>query len=211
MSPIDTKAKILNSAEHLFAQNGFHSTSMRMITSMANVNLASINYHFGNKEALLRTVIERRIIPLNLVRQERIKGVITLAQESSKYPKVEDLLRAFIEPTLKFRNSSPGARDFIALISRAMSEPDKTVRDCFMEFALPIFQLLASTLYRALPHVPQAVLFARLQFTIGTMGQVMCMDTIFTQNNSTLPPQLQHHELIEQLLKYAVAGLEAPE
>ncbi len=211
MAPATTKTRILDSAEHLFAQEGFHGTSMRMITSTAEVNLASINYHFGNKDALLRAVIERRIIPLNLIRQERIKMVVSQAQHGGIQPSGEMLLRAFIEPTLEFRNSSPGARDFIALISRAMNEPDKTVRDCFMEFALPIFQLLASSLYRALPHLPRSVLFTRLQFIIGTMSQVMCMDTIFTQNNPIQPAPLQHHELIEQLLKYAVAGLEAPE
>ncbi|CSD08028.1 TetR family transcriptional regulator [Vibrio cholerae] len=44
-----TKEKILDVAEGLFAEYGFNDTSLRTITSKAGVNLASVNYHFGDK------------------------------------------------------------------------------------------------------------------------------------------------------------------
>ncbi len=52
MKPKDTKNKIMDAAETLFADQGFHATSTRQITSAAHVNLASVNYHFGSKEKL---------------------------------------------------------------------------------------------------------------------------------------------------------------
>lgn len=64
----DTKARILDTAERLFAEQGYAETSMRCITSGAGVNLASVNYHFGSKEALLLEVIARRIGPVNEAR-----------------------------------------------------------------------------------------------------------------------------------------------
>lgn len=45
-----TKEKILDVAEGLFAEYGFNDTSLRTITSKAGVNLASVNYHFGDKK-----------------------------------------------------------------------------------------------------------------------------------------------------------------
>ena len=45
-----TKLKILDAAEELFAQSGFSETSLRQITNKAEVNLASVNYHFGSKK-----------------------------------------------------------------------------------------------------------------------------------------------------------------
>ena len=57
MSQIDTKNRILNAAEQLFASDGFHNTSMRAITGDAEVNLAAVNYHFGTKDALLQAVL----------------------------------------------------------------------------------------------------------------------------------------------------------
>ena len=72
---IDTKERILDVAEHLFADSGFTATSLRDITSAAGVNLASVNYHFGSKEGLLSAVLHRRIGPLNERRLARLDEI----------------------------------------------------------------------------------------------------------------------------------------
>ena len=208
MSHSDTKTRILDGAEQLFAREGFHNTSMRALTSLAEVNLASVNYHFGSKEALLQAVIERRLLPLNAIREEKIEAVLALARQNSKQPAAEDLLRAFIEPTLNFRNSSPGAQDFISLIGRALSEPDETIRNCFMELVLPLIQLLFKGLGEALPQLAPEILLARLQFIMGSMSHVMCMGSHSTPPG--LPPSMESKALTDQLLKFVLAGLEAP-
>lgn len=48
----DTRDKILDIAQKLFAQKGFDGTSVRDIAKEAEVNIAAINYHFKNKAAL---------------------------------------------------------------------------------------------------------------------------------------------------------------
>jgi AcrR family transcriptional regulator len=53
----DTKKNILDAAEKLFSSNGFSSTSLRVLTKEAGVNLAAVNYHFGSKEELIKAVI----------------------------------------------------------------------------------------------------------------------------------------------------------
>ncbi len=208
MAQSDTKTRILDGAEQMFAREGFHNTSLRALTDLAEANLASVNYHFGSKEALLQTVIERRLLPLNKIRQEKILDV---AQENSALPEAEALLRAFIEPTMEFRNSSPGARDFISLIGRSLSEPDETVRNCFMDLSQPILQVLFEALHQALPQLSPAILMTRLQFIMGTMSHVMCMSSPSVFNNPELPQPLDDNALVEQLIKYVLAGLEAPE
>ena len=210
MSQSNTKTRILDSAEQLFAREGFHNTSLRALTSLADVNLASVNYHFGSKESLLHAVIERRLLPLNKIRQEKIEAVLAKAQNNSSHPDAEALLRAFIQPTLEFRNSSPGARDFISLIGRSLSEPDETVRSCFINLALPILQVLFEALRQSLPQLSPAILMIRLQFIMGTMSHVMCMSNHSMLYNSELPPP-NHNDLVEPLIKYVLAGLEAPE
>ena len=48
-----TKDRILGAAEELFAQYGFAGTSLRQVTSHADVNIAAVNYHFGSKDNLV--------------------------------------------------------------------------------------------------------------------------------------------------------------
>ncbi|MGC3947298.1 MAG: TetR family transcriptional regulator [Chryseolinea sp.] len=47
-----TSEKILSAARKLFEQKGFDKTSVRDIATMADVNVALINYHFESKENL---------------------------------------------------------------------------------------------------------------------------------------------------------------
>ena len=56
VKPVDTKNKILSIANELFARNGFDGVSIRDIAQAADVNVASINYHFKNKLNLLHEI-----------------------------------------------------------------------------------------------------------------------------------------------------------
>ncbi len=210
MSQTDTKTCILDAAEKLFAEDGFHNTSLRGITSLATVNLAAVNYHFGCKDALLQAVIDRRLLPLNQLRRQKLQAALDRAEATGRRPEVRQLLCAFIEPTLEFRNSSPGAKDFIALIGRAMNEPDETIRNCFLRQVLPIFQLLFSGLQRALPDLSENILMARLQFTMGTMGHVMCISAQPALQIPGFPNPVADDKLAKELITFVCAGLEAP-
>lgn len=59
MTRRDTKQKILDAAELLFAEQGFSDTSLRVITTAAGVNLAAVNYHFGSRKDLIKAVMDR--------------------------------------------------------------------------------------------------------------------------------------------------------
>ena len=53
MTAKDTRERILETAERLFAESGFEGASVRAITSEAQVNLAALHYHFGSKDQLI--------------------------------------------------------------------------------------------------------------------------------------------------------------
>ena len=137
MNRVGTQKKILDAAELLFSQNGYHGTSLRAITAEAGVNVAAVNYHFGSKEALLQNVFERRLIPLNNARIEMLEAVLSEAKEQRRRPLVRDLMHAFVAPTISFRDSDPGARNFITLIGRSIDEPHGAVRRSFFRLLEP--------------------------------------------------------------------------
>src|SRR5258708_1763757 len=71
-APVGTKTRILDAAEKLFGMSGFEATSLRDITTEAQVNLAAVNYHFQSKESLIDAVIVRRLEPVNRRRMEML-------------------------------------------------------------------------------------------------------------------------------------------
>lgn len=60
----DFRERILNSAERLFATQGFAATAIREIAEDVRVNPAMVHYYFGSKMQLLRAVMDRVLEPL---------------------------------------------------------------------------------------------------------------------------------------------------
>ncbi len=57
--PAETRRGILEAAEVCFASAGFAGATTRQVASRAGVNVATLHYHFGNKEGLYRAVLGR--------------------------------------------------------------------------------------------------------------------------------------------------------
>ena len=210
MSKPDTKHRILDAAERLFADKGYHNTSLRNITSAAKANLASVNYHFGSKEALISEVMDRRLAPINKIRTEKLKAIQQTARDAGSPPLAEEAFCAFIEPMFTFRESAPNARHFIALVGRSLAEPDGTVRNIFKKQIMPVFQLLFEVISEALPHIPEKVLYWRLHFAIGSVSHTMhCLCSKPMIHTECAPPQ-DSTEVLRLLLPFITAGMEAP-
>jgi AcrR family transcriptional regulator len=206
----DTKQLILDAAEGLFAREGFHNTSLRAITGEAGVNLAAVNYHFGSKEALLEKVFARRLLPLNEIRRAKLMGVRERARLEDRRPGVEEILRAFIEPTLGFRDSGPGAEEFITLVGRAISDPDDTMRNIFLRQVESLFFLLWESLREALPDMSRDELFWRLQFVFGAMSHTMCKAGKLQLVPEGVSQACSTEFLTKMLMVFVTAGMEAP-
>jgi AcrR family transcriptional regulator len=53
---VATKKRILKAATSMFAAGGYEATSLRQISSAAQVDLATLKYHFGDKPSLFAEV-----------------------------------------------------------------------------------------------------------------------------------------------------------
>ena len=69
-----TKERLLDKAEALFAQKGYHAVSVREITAAARCNMAAVNYHFNNKKNLYLEVFRSRWVPRERCMYEAFKA-----------------------------------------------------------------------------------------------------------------------------------------
>src|ERR1700754_4051175 len=94
-----TKQAVFTTAERLFALHGFQNVSVRDITAQAGVNLASVNYHFGSKDALLFQIFRRRTGELN---RERARMLHMANDRHAGRPPVREILEALFAPPLRW-------------------------------------------------------------------------------------------------------------
>src|SRR5947209_1582864 len=107
-----TRDRILDAAEELFMEHGFEATSLRQITTAAEVNLAAVNYHFGSKEELFQSVLTRRLDPMN---QERMALLTAYEQCAAPHPlSCEKIMSAMFIPALRLaRDPDRGGKNFL--------------------------------------------------------------------------------------------------
>ena len=208
MSQPDTKHRILDAAEHLFARNGYHATSLRGITTTADANLAAVNYHFGSKEALLEAVIVRRLDPLNEIRRGQLEALLQKAELAGELPSCREVLRAFVEPTLRLRQQGSEAEDFIALIGRTLAEPRGIAMSIFLRHMQPLLQRIFQALALSLPALTEQDLFWRMHFTMGCLSHIMRCHERYSMVPDNVNIDLPVDELIEHFLDFTTAGME---
>jgi AcrR family transcriptional regulator len=68
MATDETRARILEAAGPIFADRGFQGATVREICDAAGAGLASINYHFGDKQHLYAQVVESAFEDLSRLR-----------------------------------------------------------------------------------------------------------------------------------------------
>jgi AcrR family transcriptional regulator len=203
----NTKTRIMNTAEKLFAVHGFQRTTIKHLADEAQVNLAAVNYHFGSKmgliEALIRTrlgpTIARQIKLLNYVRQR--------AEEKSRPPRVREVVKAFIEPVFEKSRSMPDKNRFMALEGRALWEPNTKIRNVFISLFVQSFSVFQETMSQALPDVPKEDLLWRLHFATGAMSHCMRMCSLRHSAQQSPSYEKDMDLIVTSLVDFIAAGV----
>ena len=164
---VDTKTRIVDAAERLFAERGFEGTSLRAVTSEAEVNLAAVNYHFGSKEALFREVVRWIREPVNLEQLRRLDELEVEENQVGEAPSVEDLIEAYISPLINLLEGDEERGLVISrLVSRLMSDAGGSVQKNAITEIEEAEDRYLRAFARALPHLSSGELQWRFRMVV---------------------------------------------
>ena len=204
---IDTRDRILDVAERMFGERGFPATSLRDITTEAGVNVASVNYHFGSKEALLVEVLERRLKPINARRLALLDAVEARAGHGP--PDLEAVIRAFLSPPFHSQRVwGDKGEGFLRLVGRIHGETNEDFRATFVKQFDQVFERFTAALHRALPDLDDADLSWRMLFMVGSMAFTMSWGPTLVARGPGAARDPE--DVLESLVLYAAAGMAAP-
>ena len=135
-----TTHKLLSAACEVFAENGFRNTTVRDICKRADVNVAAVNYHFGNKEKLYEAVWEYS----NRLAVKNRKYEIELAETADPEKQLRIFIRALLANTL---NQDHPEIDF-RIVAHEMIEPTRVFSEIIEKMIRPSFLYLRDLVQR---------------------------------------------------------------
>lgn len=205
----ETRGRVLDAAERLFAERGIEAVSIRDITRAAKANLAAINYHFGTKQELVAEIFSRRLTPLS---QERLALLDEVERKAGGKPaRLEDILEALFRPAVEQSFvCAHGNKAFMQLLGRCLSEPSAAIEHLIHRHFETTIRRFNAAILRALPRLPEQELFWRISFIGGAMHHALLIYGKPSLMPAGMHKRLNTEELIQRLIAFATAGLRAP-
>lgn len=202
----ETRLRLLDAAERLFAQRGFEGTSMRAITQAAGTSVSAANYHFGSKEKLLHETIRRATEPVNHRRLELLD--VAEAHAGDDPVPLDVILDAYLRPVIEYRlegQSEEGRQ----IASRLFSDPPELIQPIKMELFGPMSKRFVQALGRALPERTPIDLALGYQFLVAIMVYVISGQIESSTISAAHPEGVDDEKLLERMIEFAAAGLRA--
>jgi len=156
----DPRQRLLLAAEEQFAKDGFDGATVRNICDAAGMNVASVNYHFGDKERLY----------VEVVRNAHCSGMTDSAvpEWPAKMPAAEKL-RHLIEH-LVAHMTAPIRPSAIQLVMRELTNPTPAAHAVVEDFIRPIAFALRDIILEFVPTMPER---QRLMIGFSIVGQCL--------------------------------------
>jgi len=167
MATDDTRARILSAAGPIFALKGFRDATVREICEAAGVGLASVNYHFQDKQQLYVRVVEHAYDYLQRSKPPRLDDVPPMPAEQ----RLREWLHRLARKVLAEQQQSWHER----LLSREFRDPTPACEDFLRQRLNADLAPLLDTLRDVLPATTSAAERWHLAYLV--LGQVLFYDT----------------------------------
>ncbi len=160
LAQLDPRQRLLEAAEEVFARRGYDGATVRDICDRAGMNIAAVNYHFGDKERLYTETVKN-------AHQCGMAQMTTVEWPADAEP--ADKLRGFIH-TMARTMHEPVRPTALQLMMREMSNPSPAGTAVVQEFIRPMAHRLRAIVAELFPHLPAAT---HLMIGFSVVGQCL--------------------------------------
>ena len=202
MSDDNTRERIMLAAGPIFAIKGFRAATVREICDAANVNVASVNYYFGDKQKLYNeTVI--------LAREMRVKQVPYPKWDDTTKPekKLHDFVSLLLNRLVALKTEPWQVR----LLMRELTQPSEACKPLIRDYFSPFFNLLLTVIDELVGKKIDEAKRHQLGFSI--IGQ--CLHYRFAANVTSLmipedviETDFQSATLAKHITEFTLGGIE---
>jgi len=185
-NPDEPRERLLLAAEALFAGAGYDGTTVRAICDAAGMNVASINYHFGDKQRLY---------------VETVRNAHCSSTDHSPMPewparmpaaaKLSRLIGHLVDHmTIPIRPSA------MQLVMRELSNPSSAAHSVVEDFIRPMSSALRDIVRELVPQLPEK---QRLMVGLSIVGQCL-----YYRQNQAVSRMLFGEDAISDLTTEAI-------
>lgn len=194
-----TRARIIDAAGQLFGDKGFAETTSKAIAAMAEVDLASINYHFGSRDGLYDAVLAEA--------HRRLISVTELHEIVNAPQPPQARLRRLLELIV---SRAMGERGWNAhVLARELLSPTSHLDVLFAEEMPPKFQLVARLLSEMTGVPAGDPCLLRCAISVGAPSAVLFVVGRISTPQAGPMIQCPQDVVVDHLYTFAVGGLEA--
>lgn len=202
----ETKLRILDAAETLFAREGFASVTVRRIMKKAGADVALAYYHFESKRDLFDAVLMRRAEHMNAVRHAALDEVEQRHPDDA--PTIEEIIGAFTNPLLDLLASDHEQwRHYFALVAQVNNSPEWG-GELMTRYFDPLVRRFLDAIRRALPEGDEPDLFWGYHFLSGALTLTFAETGRIDNLSDGLCKSSDMQSISERLPVFIAAGFE---
>jgi AcrR family transcriptional regulator len=195
---LETRERILLAGEKLFAELGIDNVSLRDVSIAAGQkNNGAVQYHFGDRDNLVREIATYRAHATEQVRAELLAKLVS----GEKAPQVRDYVNAFV---LSLASALDEENHFLRFLSRLIIERGGLFTASVPESTIVFMR---NVMRRLLPHLTDEHIEERWKILMTSTVHVLSTYQV-ARRLGTLHAPLD--QLLDDLVNVLAAGLEAP-
>jgi TetR/AcrR family transcriptional regulator len=203
--PVDTRDRVLQVAQALFAERGYRGTSLRDIAKRIGIKAPSLLHHFPSKQQLYIAVLDRMFQSI-----EDAANAIAWAKENR-----QERMRQAIADAIDFMVARP---DFVRLLWMEMADESGVGRQVLKRRLPPLFSTAVNFIFRGQregefrPEVdPNHFMWSLNSITIGFFTTAAMLKRLWGVNLlESAVIERRKHEVIDMVSRTLFTDLKTP-